>query len=192
MIGKDLLVLQLSGSFSLIAERLNSEEVSQRWAEVAFEGANPSGFTLWHCARTIDWGVECAIRGVDEVARRPAWVSRIPARFRFGAGISPSAAREVAALFSPSVVADYLEAVKTESLGWLEAQSDATLDVVPDFRAHNECVDGYTDPKVWSEIQGLEGIPAWEILARPCISHIRIHIGEVDTMLQVLASSGSN
>jgi hypothetical protein len=189
MIGKDVLVLQLSGSFSLIAERLGSKEVSRRWTEVAFEGANPAGFTLWHCARTIDWGVECAIRGVDEVARRPTWDSRISARFRFGAGVSPSAAREVAASFSPSAVADYLEAVRTESLGWLDAQSDATLDAVPDFREHNERVDGYTDPKVWAEIQGLEGIPAWEILARPCISHIRIHIGEVDTVLQVLASS---
>jgi len=185
--GTDILAVQLSGSFNLIASQLASKEASRHWDQSAFERANPPGFTLWHCARTIDWGVQCAIRGTDEVARRAEWATRMPGRFRFGAGVPAQAALEVAAIFSPDTINEYLDSVKVETLGWLGEQTDDTLDAVPNFRQNNERVEGYTDPEVWAEIASLEGVPAWQILARPCISHIRVHIGEVGTVLQSLS-----
>ena len=41
--------------------------------------------------------------------------------------------------------------------------------------------------EVWGEIESLNGIPAWQLLARPSMSHIRVHYGEVGVQLQVLA-----
>jgi len=108
----------------------------------------------------------------------------MPGRFRFGAGVSSKVALEVAAIFSPDTIKENLESVKVETLGWLSEQTDDTLDRVPNFRQNIERVEGYTAPEVWAEIASLEGIPAWQILARPCISHIRAHIGEVETVLQ--------
>ena len=187
MDGTEILTLQLTGSFNLIGERATSEETARHWGDLAFEGANPPGFVLWHAARTIDWGVQCAIRGVEEVGRGLGWAERFPAEFLFGAGIAPESARRVAATVPPGAVAEYVDAVRVASLAWLSEQSDETLDTVPDFRANNERVPGYTDEAVWAEIAGLEGLPAWQVLARPCISHIRVHIGEVDAVLQTLA-----
>lgn len=177
-------MLQMAGSFNLIAGRL--EPASSVWRDRAFEGANPPGFTLWHCARTIDWAVQCAIRGIDEVARSDRWRSLMLTRFHFGAGISAETAREIAAAIAPGTLAEYLKAVRAAVTDWLEPLDDASLDVVPAFRSHNERSAGYSEPAVWREIEDLEGIPSWQILARPCISHVRTHIGEVDTLMQAL------
>jgi len=108
----------------------------------------------------------------------------MPGRFRFGAGVSSKVALEVAGSFAPDTIKESLESVKVETLGWLSEQTDDTLDRVPNFWQNIERVEGYTAPEVWAEIASLEGIPAWQILARPCISHIRAHIGEVETVLQ--------
>jgi hypothetical protein len=185
--GKDVVALQLAGSFDLIAERL--DRASTGWTRRAFETGNPPGFTLWHCARIMDWGVQCAIRGMVEVARRDPWRSLMAPRHLFGAGVSADTAQEIAQAFAPGTVAEYLDDVRVEVMTWLDTQNDATLDAVPAFRSHNEKVDGYTEPPVWSEIESLDGVPAWQILVRPCIAHIRVHIGEVDITLQALGAA---
>ena len=41
-------------------------------------------------------------------------------------------------------------------------------------------------PAVWAEVDNFVGLPAWHILARPCISHIRVHAGEVETLLHAI------
>jgi hypothetical protein len=192
MKGTDILSVQLNGSFSPIAAQLASKETSRHWDDMAFEAANPPGFTLWHCARTIDWGVQCAIRGTDEVARRGRWTTRVPGRFRFVAGVPSETAQEVAGSFSPDAASEYLDDLKAGTLVWFSQQTDDTLDDVPTFRGNDERVEGYTDPEVWAEIASLEGIPIWQILARPCISHIRVHIGEVEVVLQSLGGTRHN
>ncbi len=59
------------------------------------------------------------------------------------------------------------------------------------MEAHQQVKARYLAPEVWAEVSDLAGLPAWQILARPCISHIRVHAGEIDILRQSLRA-GSN
>jgi hypothetical protein len=119
---------------------------------------------------------------VPEVADRPEWRRLRAAELAFGAGITSTEADGVAQSVSRSDVASYLDAVKDAGLGWLRDRSDADLDRVPDFEAHQRVKPRYLTPPVWDQVSDLAGRPAWQILARPCISHIRVHAGEIDIL----------
>jgi hypothetical protein len=45
---------------------------------------------------------------------------------------------------------------------------------------------------VWAEIQDLDGIPLWQFLARPSVSHIRVHYGEVQAQLEAVRTAGAH
>ena len=185
MTGKDVLEMQLTGSFNILGERLAAVS-DQEWIDREIPGTSRVGFTFWHAARTIDWGIHCAIQGVPEVADRPEWRRLRAAELAFGAGITPGEADGVAKSVSRDDVAGYLDAVKDAGLGWLRDRSDADLGRVPDFEAHQRVKPRYLTPPVWDQVGDLAGRPAWHILARPCISHIRVHAGEVDILLQAI------
>ncbi|TMD84707.1 MAG: DinB family protein [Chloroflexi bacterium] len=183
MTGRDVLAMQLAGSFNMLRERLDMLS-EQEWTARAIPGTNLPGFTLWHALRTIDWGVHCAIQGVPEVADRPEWRNLHASEFVYGAGITSQEADKVAHLVSRDQVRDYLGAVQPAALDWLKQQSDGDLDRVPDFEAHQRVKPRYLTPPVWAEVSDFVGKPTWQILARPCISHIRVHAGEVDIQRQ--------
>jgi hypothetical protein len=185
MTGKDVLQMQLNGSFNVLRERLVTVS-AQEWIAREIPGTSLVGFTFWHAARIIDWGIHCAIQGVPEVADRPEWRHLRAADLAYGAGITADEADGVAHSVSPSHVADYLDAVKEAGIGWLRDRSDADLDRVPDFEAHQRVKPRYQTPPVWNEVSDFVGAPTWQILARPCISHIRVHAGEIDVLLQAL------
>lgn len=187
MTGLDLLALQLAGSFDRLLDGIGRAE-GEGWSSAVFEGANPAGFTLWHCARTIDWTVHCAILGVEEMARQPEWRERVGGDGLFGAGTTPQAALRIPQQVGPADVRDYLAALRPAVLAWFEQQDAGSVDAVPDFRANQERA-GYDQPAVWEAIADLEGIPAWQILARPAIAHVRTHMGEVDVLLQAISRS---
>jgi DinB family protein len=185
MTGRDLLEMQLAGSFNMLRERM--EKLTEpEWTARAIPGTSVPGFTLWHAVRIIDWGVHCAIQGVPEIADRPEWRDLRAAEFAYGAGITSQEADQVAQSVSRSQVRGYLDAVQPAALDWLKQQRDADLDRVPEFEAHQGVKPRYRTPPVWAEVSDFVGKPTWQILARPCISHIRVHAGEVDTLLQVM------
>lgn len=76
---------QLNGSFKVLAE-LADGATDAEWVARSFPAANMVGFTVWHCARTIDWAVNCVMRGALELADRAEWQDlRVP-NAMFGAG----------------------------------------------------------------------------------------------------------
>ena len=183
MTGRDVLQMQLAGSFNMLRERLDMLS-DPEWSARAIPGTNLPGFTLWHAARTIDWGVHCAIQGVPEIADRPEWRDLHAAEFAYGAGITSQEADQVAQSISRHQVRGYLDAVQPAALDWLKAQLDGDLERVPEFEAHQGVKPRYRTPPVWAEVSDFVGKPAWQILARPCISHVRGHAGEIDILRQ--------
>lgn len=188
MTGKDVLEMQLTGSFNMMRDRLATVSDSE-WIDREIPRTSLIGFTFWHAARTIDWGVHCAIQGLPEVADRPEWRRLRAAELAFGAGITSEEADGVAQSVSRTDVAGYLDAVRGAALGWLRDRSDADLDRVPEFEAHQRVNPRYVTPPVWNEVSDFVGVPTWHILARPCISHIRVHAGEIDTLLQAMRAT---
>jgi DinB superfamily len=185
MTGKDVLEMQLTGSFNILQERLST--VSDReWTTRDIPGTSLVGFTFWHATRTIDWTIHCAIQGVPEVADRPEWSRLGAAELAFGAGITQTEADGVAKSVSRTDVGGYLDAVRESALGWLRERSDADLDRVPDMQAHQRVKPRYLTPPVWDQVGDLASRPTWQILARPSISHIRVHAGEIDILLASL------
>src|SRR3982074_795356 len=69
---KPLLQFLLNGSFKLLTEELEGM-TDEEWRSRPFPGANLLGFTVWHCARTIDWAVNRVLRNSPELADLVAW-----------------------------------------------------------------------------------------------------------------------
>jgi hypothetical protein len=185
--GHQIVTALLTGSFDRIGEYTGRAD-GPVWSEPVLPGTNPMGFTLWHCARTIDWTVQCTIRGVDEVASRPEWRARWPQEAWFGAGVSKRLAQELPRQVGPAVVAAYNEAVRAQTLAWLAQQDEDSLDGKPAFREHQEKA-GYDAAEIWKEIADLDGLPAGMLLLRPAMNHVRVHVGEIELLLQQSAQA---
>ena len=190
MTAKDVLRMQLNGSFTQVLDRVRSM-TDDEWRTRALPETSKPGFIAWHSARILDWGVHCAIQGVPELADQPQWQGLHGTDLAYGAGISASEADDLPALVSRREVAEYVSALQPVALGWLDEQSDADLEKVPTFEANQRVKPRYLTPSVWAEVSDFVGVPAWHILARPCISHIRVHVGELDTLLQAIRAKAS-
>ncbi len=185
MTGKTVLEMQLTGSFNILRDRL-ATVTDQEWIAREIPGTSLPGFTFWHVARIIDWGVHCAIQGVPEVADRPEWSGLRATDLAYGAGISQAEADSIAHSVDRTDMVGYMAEVRQAALGWFGDLSDQDLDRVPDLEAHQRVKPRYLTPEVWSEVSDLAGLPTWQILSRPCISHIRVHAGEIDIVLKSL------
>ncbi len=181
----ELLNTLLAGSFGMIQERLN-EVTDAEWNDRAFPGTSKPGFILWHCARILDWTVNCAFRGVPEVADSPPWRQRFPREACYGAGIPESLADEVVEATSSKVVAEYLGAVKASVMPWFETQTGDALDAPVLIKANQARREGYLEPAIWAEVEDLDGIIGWNFLLRPSVGHIRRHMGEYDVLVGAL------
>lgn len=187
MTGKDVLRLQLEGSFNLIQARLESLG-DQEWDRRALPATSKLGFILWHCARIVDWTLHSAIAGKPEVADGPRWRERFPRRALYGAGIPDLVADEVPGSTTRTEVIDYLAEVRSAAAAWLAGHTEVDLDARVPLKANQARRPDYLEPAVWAEVQDLDGLPAWQFLARPAISHIRVHAGEFDVLLNALRS----
>ena len=186
MEAKTVLRFQLQGSFNQMRERLRAID-DREWDRRATPGTSKVGFILWHCARTIDWSVNCGVQGRPEVASGPSWRERLAAADGlFGAGIDVATADAVPGRVSRQSVLEYLDALEAPVLSWLDGLPPAGLEDVPDLRQHLATVPEYLAPGVWAEVGDFEGAPAWHYLARAAISHIRVHMGEVDALLEAM------
>lgn len=182
---------QLRGSFALVRDGL-ADVTDLEWDTRVSPGTSKIGFVLWHCARTLDWAVNRAIAGESEVADRPKWRGRLAANeAAFGAGIPDSLADSLPQRISRQTVLAYLTDVRRRSLARLDRMSSADLERITDLGDERYSKPEYRARGVWDEIEHLSGIPTWEFIARPAISHIRYHIGEVDTLLTTLRSGNT-
>lgn len=163
-----------------------NETSDAEWTSRPFAGANLTGFTAWHAARTIDWALNCVLRDRAELADGEAWADlRVRDAF-FGAGASRETADRVAQTVPRQRVIDYLSAMQPDAMQWLDSTPEAWLEGSSDLKSKRSQDHGYCDEPVWSEINDLHGIPRWQFLARPCISHIRVHFGELTSQLEGL------
>jgi DinB family protein len=187
-----LLRVQLEGSFKLIGESADETSVDE-WNEQASVGQNPAGFTLWHCARSIDWAVNCAIQGLPEVADQPKWQGRLAPNAWFGYEVTLEMAREVAATVSRADVVEYVDDLQKNIISWLDNLSEHELDAVPDLESNYRSNGKYLrTPRLEAWIKEDAGTPAWQLLTGTCVGHIRYHVGEIQAQRQVLRSRITN
>lgn len=189
----ELLNRQLQGSNALIHE-LAGDLSGEEWAGLrVLPNTNFLGFTVWHLARSMDWAVQTAIRGVPEVVVRPEWRSRPGlAGPGMGAGLEAEAADRVARTTRAADVLAYTDAVSVQILDWLGHLSPADLDRVPDLEANEASLPHYRKEGHRREVAHLVGEPAWRLLSGPCIGHVRSHVGECGLLKQALRQAGSN
>jgi hypothetical protein len=180
MTGVDVLRFQLLGSCDQVAA--HARDAADLWTTRAFAGSSLPGFIAWHCARMIDWGVHTVVREIPEVASGAAWQDRVRYNLGHGAGLSDGEADEVAATVQPDDVAAYAAALRMTIDEWTSVVTDADLDMVPALRTANEHHPRYATTAAWAEIEGLDGLPAWQLLVRPCVLHVRVHMGEIETL----------
>src|ERR1700674_5874985 len=116
MEAKDILRFQLAGAFTQVAER-GEAATDAEWDGRAGPGTSKVGFVLWHCARTLDWAVNCALAGRPEVADQPAWRDRLAApEGLFGAGIPDVVADGVPRRVDRQTLLAYLAEVQASCL----------------------------------------------------------------------------
>jgi hypothetical protein len=187
MTGTDVLGLQLDASFNLIQGRLDVLS-DEEWSARALPETSKPGFILWHAARILDWAIHSALQGAAEVADRPRWRDQFTPGALYGAGIPNAVADTLAESVDRGDVINYLNEVRPAVMDWFKHQTDATLDAKVQLRANQQYRSEYLEPSVWAEVASLDGLPAWQFLTRPCISHIRVHVGEFDVLLNVIRS----
>jgi hypothetical protein len=74
-------------------------------------------------------------------------------------------------------------------MSWLEAQSDESLDAVPDLDGNYRSNVVYGSlPQLDAWIKEDIGTPTWRMVTGPCVGHVRVHLGEVQALRQVLRS----
>ena len=183
---RELLQFQINGSFNLMKE-LTQTATREEWTSRPFPGANLIGFTVWHCVRTIDWTFQCFVRQVPEVAERREWRDLMAEEGLAGAGVPLDVADNVARRIPQDLLRAYLETTRAEAMEWLKQATPEQLVETIDLRKRIRRPE-YLQPSVWEEIASLDGIPTWQMLARPSMSHVRVHYGEVQSQLQLLRS----
>ena len=188
MDAKGLLQFQVNGSFGLLTEVAEGASDAE-WRARSFPRANLVGFTVWHCARTIDWAVNCVMRGAPELADQAEWHDLRVGEAMFGAGASREAADAVARDVPRTRVSAYVNALRPNVVAWLAAVPNEDLSRAVDLKARDVAKTEYMTPAVWAELEDLDGIPGWQFLARPCVSHIRVHYGEVTSQLEALRTA---
>jgi hypothetical protein len=158
----------------------------EEWKTRAYDGANLVGFTAWHAARTMDWAINCVLRGQTELADHHEWADlKVPGAL-FGAGATRDVADKVAVAVSRARVREYLAELRTGSMAWLEAVPEDELNEKTDLKSGRAARPEYMEHAVWQEISDLNGIPKWQFLARPGAMHVRVHYGEMTSQLQSL------
>lgn len=181
---RDVLSVQLEGSLNLLSAHLPAS--TQHWEARAFTGSSLPGFVLWHCARIIDWGIHTAVRRVPEVAASDQWHERVRYDLGHGAGLTDAEADSAAATVNPDDLGAYVVAMRSPVLAWLAGATDAELREPVDLRSANAVNPRYGTDAAWGEVEALHGIAAWQLILRPCVSHIRVHVGELETLLAAM------
>jgi DinB superfamily len=157
------------------------------WVTPVAPGLSPIGLTLWHIPRTLDWLVNTSIAGRPEVADGPDYADLPdPQTFGFGTGLTPAEASAAAAQVEAERLLHYADTVHEGVDKWLGTLSADDLDRPPaafDERQHSR--PAYCTPAALAEVDGLGQLPLGVLLMRPAVSHLLMHFGEVDTLIQL-------
>ncbi|HEY6924634.1 MAG TPA: DinB family protein [Steroidobacteraceae bacterium] len=180
---KTLLDFQLTGSFDLL-EKATSGMTGEEWGSRAHASANLLGFTVWHSMRTIDWAVNGVAACTGELADLPKWSFVKPSGAMFGAGLSMEEADATALAVGHARMLSYADCLRQQVLSWFRSLPAEDLDRIIDLRAAGLATRDHLQPAAWHEVEDLDRIPLWKFLARPAVSHIRVHYGEVMAQLQ--------
>jgi DinB family protein len=150
-------------------------------------GMSPIGLTLWHIPRTQDWLLNTCIRGTREAADRPEFAALPdPNRYGFGTGLTPAEASTVAAAVEADLLLRYADQVRDDFDEWLTTLDDDDLDEpVAGFDERQRARPSYCTPAALAEVDGLGELPLGMLLMRPAVSHLLVHFGELDTLLQL-------
>jgi hypothetical protein len=160
--------------------------------------ANPVGFLMWHMARSQDWAVHTAIRGMPEVAWGSPW-SGMPGISTpgIGTGFSPAAAQELASRLDLADLIGYADAVNSAAVSWVRGLRETDLDEIPDVAAHDKGIPAYqtsgflaemdSGPEHDQAVGDVGGQPVWLFLTSVSVTHLHRHLGELDLTLGVLS-----
>jgi hypothetical protein len=150
-------------------------------------GVSPIGLTLWHIPRTQDWLLNTCIRGTSETADRPEFAALPdPDRYGFGTGLTPAEASAVAAAVDADLLLRYADQVRDDFDEWLSSLDDDDLDArVDGFDERQSTRPAYCTPAALADVEGLGELPLGTLLIRPAVSHLLVHFGELDTLLQL-------
>jgi hypothetical protein len=156
------------------------------WVTPVLPGTSPLGLTLWHLPRTVDWLVNTTVLGAAEVADSPAYADLpAPDVFGFGTGLTQEQASELAGHVRAQPLLAYVEKVHAMADAWLATLSDEDLDApVAAFRDNQRRRPSYSTDAALAEIQHLPDLPLGQLVLRPAISHLLMHGGEIDLLIQ--------
>ncbi len=159
-------------------------------------GVNPLGFIVWHMARSQDWAINTAVRGVPELVMRPPWSATSAAIPGIGTGFELEEAAGVARRVRLDDVLAYADAVHRETHDWLEHVDERFLDTIPAVADHERRFAEYQRPAFRAEMDGgpehdaavgsRGGMPVWIFVTSVAITHLHRHLGEVDLVKDLL------
>jgi len=157
------------------------------WVTPVAPGLSPIGLTLWHIPRTHDWLLNTCIRATPEAADRPEFASLPdPNQYGFGTGLTPAEATTAAGAVDADLLLQYADQVHGELDAWLGSIGDGDLDAPVDgFDERQNARPSYCTPAALAEVEGLGGLALGLLLMRPAVSHLLVHFGELDTLLQL-------
>src|SRR4051794_16969469 len=157
------------------------------WITPVAPGLSPIGLTLWHIPRTLDWLLNTCIRATTEAADRREFGSLPdPNQYGFGTGLTPAEASVAAGTVDADLLLQYADQVHDEFDDWLSSLADGDLDApVEGFDERQNARPSYCTPAALAEVEGLGELPLGLLLMRPAVSHVLVHFGELDTLLQL-------
>jgi hypothetical protein len=173
----------LNGVFHSIADDLTDEE----WIARPAPGQNKIGYSVWHLPRTQDNFLQTWIRGQAEIVRSDRWAhwQRLKP-LGIGVGITLEESDEIAHTVQRADALAYADEVHQAMLAWLAEISEADLDQVPDARGRLAAFPEYQTPGYLEEVGNLFDMPVWGLLMRPCMGHAHRHLGELETLKDML------
>jgi hypothetical protein len=157
------------------------------WITPVAPGTSPIGLTLWHVPRTLDWLLNTCIHGEREIADLPDFAKLPdPDVYGFGTGLTPAEASTAAGSVEPDTLLRYADQVRDNFDEWLASLGEDDLDRPADgFDARQQTRPSYCTPAALSEVDGLGELPLGVLLMRPAVSHLLMHFGELDTLIQL-------
>lgn len=157
------------------------------WVTPVAPGTSPIGLTFWHVPRTLDWLVNTSLQGRPEVVDDAEFAALPdPQRYGFGTGLTPAEATAVAAQVDPDLLLRYADSVHEAVDKWLGTLSSDDLDEPPaSFDERQRSRPSYCTPAALAEVEGLGQLPLGVLLMRPAVSHLLMHFGELDTLIQL-------
>ena len=192
----DMLVRQLE-TVNIRFHHVANDVTPELMTASASPRSNPVGFLMWHMARSQDWAVHTAIRGVPEIAWTSPWSETAGVSTPgIGTGFSPAAARELAGRIDLAQLMKYADAVNSATVAWVQGLNETDLDLIPDVAAHDAGIPAYqarefiaemdSGPEHDQAVGDLGGQPAWLFLTSVSVTHLHRHLGELDLTLGVL------